>query len=481
MKTIKILLPICFTLFCLTVFANKVPKERAKIVAENWGKNKMGKNSKAKIEQLNFIQGKDTSLYVFNFGDEGFVLISSDDNTYPVLAYSKTGNFDLANLSPEIETWLRYYAEMIKDEKKTEQTSSVKEKWEEVESGTFLKSTMTTVPSLFESSGSSRWASWRPYFNQAPAAQTQFPEGYNGCVPIALSQVMKYYEYPLIGTGSNSYDWNSTTISENFNHIFNYDIMPFRLTYCGRNAYNCLDTLQGWANIPGITQQQIDEVGKLQYLAGVSVNMEWLGNRTPPASSGTDSDVNSWVQSFVEHFYYSNDYHHWKVSDILNNTTGFKQAVRNSLNSGYPVYFQYSKSPLIWQGHAIVIDGYENDEFFHFIEGQGGYGDAYYYLFSGDANGAYLPRPYISNMLFQSITNLHPDCPTSQSITLSNITIADGEGELIQSGNNLTISNFTIESGGAAVLRANNQITISSNFEVEIGGEVLIISQPCSN
>lgn len=57
----------------------------------------------------------------------------------------------------------------------------------------------------------------------------------------------------------------------------------------------------------------------------------------------------------------------------------------------------------------------------------------------------------------------------------------NGDGELIQSGNNLTISNFTVENGGGAVLRADNEITISSNFEVEVGGEVLIISQPCNN
>jgi hypothetical protein len=463
----------------MSASANKVSKDRAKTIATNWGKIKMEKNPKEGLDKRYIFNENDTLMYVFNFGDDGFVIVPADDNTYPVLAYSKTGKFDFDNISTELRSWLNYYAEMITFEKKIEKSAKVKEKWEEIENGVRLKSVAATVPSLFESSGSSRWAYWRPYFNQAPAAQSQFYEGWGGCAPMVLSQIMKYHEFPLIGTGSKTYSYDGITISENFNYIFNYDLMPFRLTYCGRNAYNCTDSLQGWGTLPGITQQQIDEVGMLQYLAGVSVEMRWLGNRdTSTSIHGTVGTTNKFAQSLVDYFHYSSDFTYWNSSSIQTNKAEFKQALRSSLNNSRPALFRYST---ISGGHIVVIDGYENDEFFHFIEGEGGWEDAYYYLFPEDTNESYLPRPNIDLWDLESAVNLHPDCPSDQDVSILNITITAGEGELFQSGNNLTVNNFTIEDNGAAVLRANNTITLSSNFEVELGGQIFIVSQTCSN
>jgi hypothetical protein len=480
MNPLKLILPLYLMIIGISVFADKVSKDKAETIAKNWGKQKMKISDKAILSQSDFVFKNDTLLYIFSFGENGFAIVPTDDNTYPILAYSSIGKFDLENISPELKSWLNYYADMINFNKKIEKYSTVKKKWDEIEGMVNLKSIQTTVSSLFESTGSSRWATWRPYFNKAPAAQSQFYEGWSGCVPLVLSQIMKYYKYPLIGTGSNSYSYDGINISENFNSIFNYNLMPFRLTYCARGGFNCNDPQ--WGTIPGITQQQIDEVGKLQYLAGVGVDMNWLANRdTSELELGTFGTTDGFAQSLVDHFYYSSDYSYWGSTAIQNDKTGFKQALRNTLNNGNPALFRYSCHGLNGPGHIVAIDGYENDEFFHFITGQGGWEDAYYYLFPEDANGSYLPRPHIDLWGLESVVNLHPDCPSSQNVTLSNIIITDGEGELIQSGNNLTISNFTIENGGGAVLKANNEITISSNFEVEVGGEVLIVSQPCSN
>jgi hypothetical protein len=257
--------------------------------------------------------------------------------------------------------------------------------------------------------------------------------------------------------------------------------MPFRLTYCGRNAYNCTDSLQGWGTLPGITQQQIDEVGMLQYLAGVGEQMYWIAARDTSASPlGSYGDTEDFAQSLVDYFYYSSDFTFWNNTAIQGNTSGFKQAISNSLNNSRPVLFRYS-CHANGGGHLVVIDGYENDEFFHFIEGEGGWEDAYYYLFANDDDEVHLPRPHIELWGLNSVVDLHPDCPSGQDVSILDITITAGEGELFQSGNNLTVNNFTIEDNGAAVLRANNTITLSSNFEVELGGQIFIVSQPCRN
>jgi hypothetical protein len=44
--------------------------------------------------------------YVFNVGNSGFVIISSDDNFRPVVGYSEEGTFDTKNPSPEMMYYL---------------------------------------------------------------------------------------------------------------------------------------------------------------------------------------------------------------------------------------------------------------------------------------------------------------------------------------------------------------------------------------
>lgn len=476
----KYLLVILICAVSFQAFSEKVTTTKAEKIAKNWGSMYLGKSKTDIVKEKScyFKYDNDTSLHIFNFNDTGFIIVSSDDRTYPVLAYSADNNIDLSYISPQLNDWLKYYSEMIKFNKKEKQDINIKNKWEQIESGVITKSVQTTVPSLFETAQSSRWAAWRPYFNQAPTAQSQYYEGYNGCVPLAVSQIMKYFKYPLIGTGSGTGWNNGSYFTQNINSFFDYSMMPFRLTYCGNGTNNCND---GSFNIiPGVTQPQIDEVGKIQYNAGLAVGMRWIGMGNSNTYTGTTGDPEDWILGMANHFYYSSptssDY--WSESEISGNTSGFKTGLRNSLNIGYPILFRYDQNG---GGHAVVIDGYENDEFFHFAVGRGGAEDAYYYLFSSDNDGVHLPRPYINLFGLEACMNIHPDCPPVQNKTVTNKTITNGNGELIQSGNDLLIDHVTVQSGGRAVLRANQSIIISNDFEVALGGEIWMICKPCPN
>lgn len=154
--------------------------------------------------------------------------------------------------------------------------------------------------------------------------------------------------------------------------------------------------------------------------------------------------------------------------------------MRSSLNNGDPVLFRYDTS-IYGGGHAVVIDGYENDEYFHCSMGWGGAQDAYYYLFSSDNDGVHLPRPHIDLWGLNACLNIHPNCPPIQNKTVTNVIVSNGGGELIQSGNDLLIDHVTIQSGGRAVIRADHAIIISSDFEVALGGEILMVCKPCTN
>lgn len=476
----KYLLVILICSVSFQASSEKISKIKAEKIAKNWRAMYLGMSRTDIVKKKSYYYkyGVDTSMYIFNFAQSGFIIVSSDDHTHPVLAYSVDNNIDINNISPQLKDWLKYYSEMIKFNKNEKQDIKIKNKWEQIENGTITKSVQATVSSLFETTQSSRWAAWRPYFNQAPQAQAQYYEGYNGCVPLALSQIMKYFEYPLIGTGTGSGRNNGVYFTQNINCFFDYSQMPFRLTYCGNGTNNCNDG--SFDIIPGTTQVQIDEVGKIQYNAGLAVGMNWIGMGNDNTFTGTTGDPQDWVLEMANHFYYtsptSSDY--WSQSEITGNPSGFKNSLRNSLDNGYPILFRYNQTG---GGHAVVIDGYENDDFFHFAVGRGGAEDAYYYLFSNDDDGVHLPRPYIKLLGLQACMNIHPDCPPIQNKTVTNKTITNGSGELIQSGNDLLIDNFTVQSGGRAVFRANQSIIISNNFEVALGGEIWIVSQPCTN
>jgi hypothetical protein len=477
----KYILLFMICLFSIQVFPEKVTKERAKKIAENWGIMKM-KHSKEEIDtdkKLHFVSNADTSLYVFNFKTGGFVIVPTDDNTCPILGYSADNQVNLNNVRPILKDWLAYYSDMVEYNKKTPLDKKNKGKWQEIEDCALLKSAQASVPSLFETAQSSRWAYWRPYHNQSPPAQSQYDEGYNSCVPNGVSQIMKYFKYPLIGTGTGSGYNNNNYFTEPINCFFNYDLMPFRLTYCGNGTNNCNDS--SFNTIPGTTQAQIDEVGKIQYTAGLAVEMHWIGMGNPPYT-GTYYLTDTWVTGMADHFYYtpptSSDY--WDSSEITASTSGFKTGLRNSLNSGYPVLFRY-ETVLNGGGHLVVIEGYENDDYFHFSMGCGGAEDAYYYLFSSDNDNIHLPRPYINLWGLDACLNIRPNCPPNQNVSVTNKVISYDSGELIQSGNDLTLDHVSIQSGGRAVLRASHAIIISSDFEVALGGEILMVCKPCTN
>jgi len=476
-----LLLLLC--IISIQVFPEKVSKEKAKKIAENWGIMKMSrlKGDIGAEKELYFINIKDTSLYIFNFKSEGFVIVPTDDHTCPILAYSIDNHIDLNHINPMLRDWLAYYSDMVKFNKKKPQDKKDKDKWQEIEDGISLKSVQASVPSLFETTNSSRWAYWRPYFNQAPQAQSQFYEGYNSCVPGGIARIMKYFKFPLIGTGIGSGYNNGSYFTQNINCFFNYDLMPFRLTYCGNGQNNCNDG--SFDIIPGISQAQIDEVGKIQYMAGLAVGMNWLGMGDPNyIITGTYNTTIDWANGMANHFYYAlptnSDY--WNSSEISADPTGFKNNLRSSLNSSYPALFRYDTSTN-GGGHLIVIDGYENNEYFHFSMGYGGAQDAYYYLFSSDNDGVHLPRPHVDLWGLDACLNIRPNCPSNQDLTVSNKTISNGGSELIQSGNDLSMDHVIIQSGGRAAFRANHAIVISNNFEVAIGGEILMLCKPCTN
>ncbi len=286
--------------------------------------------------------------YVFNVNnDEGFVIISSETNAYPIIGYSFESVYNQNNLNPSFEVEMKNYKAQIVyiREKNLEADDNISSAWEKYSVLKFTKSTsgITTVGPLIKT----KWDQSCYYNTLCPVGNSGF--GYcnhvpTGCVATAMAQFMKYWSFPTSGQGQNQY---SSMGAHNVNFA--------------AQTYN-------WAAMPATLTAENNEVAKIMYHAGVSVNMSY----SPGGSSASTQDaafklVNNWKYSTTTSY---------QSKDTDNIAWHFK--IRGSLIDGRPLIYRGSGS----YGHAFICDGFQYPDHYHFNWGWGGSYDGYFYISS---------------------------------------------------------------------------------------------------
>lgn len=299
-----------------------------------------------------------TQLYIFNLDNrKGFVIIAADDNTEPVLAYSLVNSFCTTEIPPHVNAWLKGYEEAISCNASFSRPQSVGEQWSELLSGNY-----PTVPKRLISPMIATIWNQSPYYNKFcpydTVANRRVP---SGCTATATAQIMKYFNYPAVGYGSESYI-HKTYGQQNANYgatTYLWDNMPNELT----------------ANSDSI---QVDAVARLIYHIGVAVHMDYSpeGSGGKTASYGYGGEPSS-ENAFKYNFRYSP--YIWTAFRIDYTIEEWKELMLNELINERPIL--YAGYDEVQSGHAFVIDGYSsiNDKF-HFNWGWGGNCDGYYSL-----------------------------------------------------------------------------------------------------
>lgn len=394
----KIIFYILFISLPVIVMSKSVPKEQIVKIANNWAKQKIYKYKKKKVnfEIYSKKEKEEDIFYIFNFEEGGFIIISADDRIFPILGYSYNGKFNVNKKNYLENTLLNVYKEQIVNVKKSKtENNNTKEIWFNLLRGKqlniFNNPKYSSVPSLFETYKTSRWATWEGYNSVFPNQN-----GSNICVPLAMSQICKFHRHPKQGQGENSYTtYYNNGISRDWyinysEHLFNYDLMPFRLTYCGNGTNNCDEG--SFDFIPGITEENKNEISNLIFKIGLGVNQGWYGE-------ANREWLTYWAICFSSNLGYEDSWEYWDQTHIYKNVELFKYKLRKNIQNYLPVLFRV-------RGHAIVIDGYEYDNFFHIANGTGGAMDGYYYLFLTDNDGIHLPMP--RREAYDAILNLKP-------------------------------------------------------------------------
>ena len=368
MKLKLLLLVTMVTIMQLHLFAEHVSADKASQVGMNFMKQKYtfittrGEAVKmyksVELTQVTRRSVDNQHFYVFNLNDnQGWVLVADDDRSIPILGYSKSGEFVTENLSANIEDWLTGISSEIQyiidnDIVADEKTTSL---WKELFSGVsteFINRDEKVVNPLVQT----RW-NQAPYYNDHCPYDNQYGERtVTGCVATAMAQVLKYWNYPEVGSGSYSYSTSSYgTLYANF----------------GGTQY-------AWNNMPNRVTSPNNAVATLMYHCGVSVDMsygvaETGGSGAYVISSYTNSE-NCAEFAFKNYFGYKSSAH----GEMKDNTSDsqWKNMLRADLNASRPlVYAGFGNG-----GHCFVCDGYDNSDMFHFNWGWDGQNDGFYSL-----------------------------------------------------------------------------------------------------
>ncbi len=288
------------------------------------------------ISSINEIknEGEETLFYIVNYDEGGFILLSSDKRSIPVLAYSTDNNFEVDEYSypSGVKVWMDDAKKQIESIKSSgsEQSHMAKKSWESIQQaliGEVSSLKKEPIPDCWEHTeiitrgpidDVPTWGQEYPYNTEMPNRSCPSPDTmqqhYVGCVPLSMAVVMRYHEHPT------SYTWNSMPLGSGNSTIAAFlDDIHDDIKYETANTqpdYKCNGT--------GVNLNKPDEIFTDHYeytsATHTSFNHNSIKNDIvydrPVIFYGTDeydpSDKHTWVcDGYKEFVYYDDDCNSW--------------------------------------------------------------------------------------------------------------------------------------------------------------------------
>ena len=298
------------------------------------------------------------AYYVFNIDNgKGFVIVSGDDRTNPILGYSDEGAFDAKRMPANMKAWLDGYAEQLQvlstmDDKQAEKALSASRR--------AAVATRNSIAPLT----TTKWDQATPYWNECPQFMNSddpadgYELPYTGCVATSMSQIMYFYKQPAETLAEiPSYQFTVagnqmgvySTVTMDALPVTSFDWDHMRETYTGAED-----------------EVYTSAVAHLMLYAGCSVKMQY-----GLSSSGAYTDD---IPKGFKYFGYGsklafrNDY----------TQEAWDNLVYSELAEGRPMI--YNGTAGSGGGHSFVCDGYEYGNYFHINWGWGGMGNGYFQL-----------------------------------------------------------------------------------------------------
>ena len=366
----RILPIISIVLLCaFEAAAYDVEESRARSVAQRFfERNGLTADFKNVSASESKASGDEPMFYIYNSENEGFVVISADDFTRPILAYSLDHKFNTADIPAEVRWWLNETEKAIrtlKEQGRVEVGPEILSAWEDCTGG------LTKAGGTKIELNTVQWHQDSPFNDKCPIVDGE--RCVSGCVPTALAELMCYYGWPEKGSGTiESYT------DGNDNVLKGYE----------------LGTVYNWAELQKLTDEEeadaaSDEVKEnaAQLLKDVGYAMQC--SYSPSGTGAYESDI---MEYFCGKFAYNKGAEliyrqHYTPEDWIG-------IVRSQLETSHPVYYTGDDSD---GGHAFLIDGIDENDLVHFNFGWGSGYNGFFWIGSEFYGGQ------------AAIINLYPD------------------------------------------------------------------------
>ena len=470
-------------LFAVTteLLSYPVDVETAKMAAQNFASRSRGVSKMASDVVTEQFEGQN-SFYVVNFREGGWVMVSADNSTVPIFAYSQEGAYRIEDEKPAAFLGLvEGYKEQVDVSRKMglPRSSEIIEKWNALmidENRSNITSLNSTTPNtrtytpntqllnipgrgqnLWDQFGNNGGAdSCNPTYNKYADPKAWWMGVLDkcecddrtpaGCAAVAMGQVMWYWQWPK----SSSY------------RTYNWDLMP--------NAIFTGDIAQG------------DAIARLLRDCGDAVNMTYM-------CSGSFATMNN-------------------VEDALRNTFNFKAArkvtknewnsqawldlIRTEIDCERPVIYRgdncnicnpFNEDDDIGDRHIFVVDGYDatDPDLFWINFGWGSNNNSY------NISTHYLnditPGSHEFNKNQSAIIGISPTYYSPSSVNVTDVSYTTVTGNRVEEAQqNITLpapgKTLTVESGGSLTLIAGNSITLNPGFHAKPGSQLITRIEP---
>lgn len=265
------------------------------------------------------------AYYMFrNKEDNRLVVISGDQRMQSILGYTDNAIED--NMMPDglaelLTTYKRQYAALSPD------------------CHTECKSNLNKGERLLKTPD---WGQWAPFNLRTPLS---YP---TGCAATAMSIVMRYHQWPVMGQGSKTHIWKDSVMTADFEHTrYDWDNMPM--------SYDSYTTAQAEA------------VSLLMRHAGIAVEMYYAAE-----SSGARQSLVP--GALTQYFRYAATTRLVSAADY--DAATWEKMMRSEIDADRPVIYT-GESTMGRGSHGFVLDGYR-DNLFHFNFGWNGSGNGYF-------------------------------------------------------------------------------------------------------
>ena len=357
----KLLLTLLTLMVSIAMNAERVSKQEALQKAQEFMPNKQFGEAKAFARGESVSPAEYEAFYIFNAEEKkGFVIVSGDDRTEPILGYSDRGNLNIDSIPDNVKWLLGYYEKAL--------TAIAADKSYTCPAKTRGEEKAAVEPMLY-----TLWSQGEPFNVKCPLIDDD--RCVTGCVATAMAQVINYHQWPK-GATAKVPAYTTTTAN-----IAMPELEP---------------TTFGWEG-----HLTTKDLANLLLYCGQSVQMDY-GPDGSGAFPGLVSDALRNVFGYDEIVRYvaRDEYTDEEWDNVI---YGELVAKRPVIYSGF--------DPTGQDGHSFVLDGYESKRY-HINWGWGGRRADGYFLLTGLCLGN-------SNFNYyqNAVIGIQPPDGTSQSGT----------------------------------------------------------------